>query len=1381
MNGRHFSTSLLFSTVFGPVFANLLLALLYALLAKVVLMYFSDTGSVTLIWLPGGLGLAALMLWGFSLWPGVLLGALAAGLLVGHAGWLALMIALGNTLESVLACRWLQGNPRFSLHLNIPQHFLQLLCGGGLFALLSTVIGPLAILAAGLIEFHVLPEVMLHWWMADFFGIATLTPVILIWRHWPTDWFENHLRRLESLLLLAVTIALAYMIFIQSPSLFGGKIAKGYWMFAVMGWAAMRFACHGVSLVASLTSLLALFGAAQHQGLFGMDFAETGLMNFWFYLLILSWTGIFLGLTFKRNQQITEGLSASESRLRGILDASPVPFALCHDQHGISSLNPAFLRSFGYSLADIPTLDDWWNKAYPDADYRHSIQKQWQQELARCRYSGEIFRAIESQIVCGNGEIRSVLLSSALLLDRVDSQYLLVFYDVTDKLAANKALAESVSMLRATLDATADGIIVIDLQGEIGAYNQQFLRLWGLSESQMRQADGNFVLTTLMERVSEPGLIVRRLRDLEIDPAAETLDLLNLLNGMCFECYSRAQRVDQVIVGRAWSFRDITVRERVEEQLLWRTTFLEALIESAPDGIIAVDSAGRKLLQNHLVAELWRIPPEVSGNPDDKVQVEFVKNQTQDPEAFAAEVAHIYTHPLQVVDDELELKHGVILKRFSKAVYDKQRKYYGRIWHFSDITEKRRTERELIEKEYYQRALLDNFPFSVWLKDRDSRYLAVNRTFASQLGLDSDDVPGKTDFDFFSQQLAMRNLADDKQVIEQRCQINFEEQVVIAENSRPIWMETYKAPLLDDQGAVLGSVGFARDISHRKEVEEQLHLAALVYHNSSEAMVVTDADNRVLTVNPAFNSITGYCPDEVVGRPFAVMHSGNDGDEIRRTMWHQIDLTGNWHGELGATRKNGEAFVLELRINSYFDGSGNVQRRVALFSDITLRKQSEEQVWRQANYDPLTELPNRRMFCDRLTLEIKKAERMEQSLGLLFIDLDRFKDVNDTLGHEMGDLLLKDAARRLTQCVRESDTVARLSGDEFTIILGEIEHVDSLERVAQDVLLKLGESFQLGEERVFISASIGIALYPDDGDNLRQLLKNADQAMYEAKNHGRNNYRFFTAAMQEALSNRATMLAELRNAIAESQFALCYQPIVELATGEVCKAEALLRWQHPQRGTLTPEQFIGLAQEADLIGAIDDWVFESAIKQVGEWRQSLHPQFQLGINQASLQFTKQSNALDRGDYVRSSGLSGQVVWLEIAESELRQVGSFDLEQLHALREQGIELAINDFGSSYLALSCLKKIAINYFKIAPEKVAQLQTDVDELALCEAIVAMAHTLGQKVIAVGVESPHQAQLLASIGCDYAQGNWLAPPLSAVAFARQFADWNADGRAVF
>ncbi|MGZ5622112.1 MAG: putative bifunctional diguanylate cyclase/phosphodiesterase, partial [Methylobacter sp.] len=420
-------------------------------------------------------------------------------------------------------------------------------------------------------------------------------------------------------------------------------------------------------------------------------------------------------------------------------------------------------------------------------------------------------------------------------------------------------------------------------------------------------------------------------------------------------------------------------------------------------------------------------------------------------------------------------------------------------------------------------------------------------------------------------------------------------------------------------------------------------------------------------------------------------------------------------------------------------------------------------------FDSLTGLPNRHMFYERLAQEMKKSQRMGLPLALLFLDLDHFKDVNDTLGHSKGDLLLKDMAQRLLNCVRNTDTVARLGGDEFTIILTELREQDSIERLAQDILNQLTKPFELAGEIAYVSVSIGITLFPDDSDDIDVLIKNADQAMYAAKNQGRNCRHYFTISMQEAALTRMRLINDLRNALIECQFWLAYQPIVELTTGSIHKAEALIRWQHPIRGQISPAEFIPVAESTGMIIDIGEWVFRKAMQHVAQWRKDHHQEFQISINKSPVQFQKQGNGhFAWFEHLRELGLPGQSLVVEITEGLLMDAGALISDQLLAFRDAGVQVSLDDFGTGYSSLSYLKKFDIDYLKIDQSFTRNLSPNASDLALCEAIIVMAHKLGIKVIAEGIETQQQCDLLIAAGCDYGQGYLFSRPVAADEFEK-------------
>jgi diguanylate cyclase (GGDEF)-like protein/PAS domain S-box-containing protein len=582
-------------------------------------------------------------------------------------------------------------------------------------------------------------------------------------------------------------------------------------------------------------------------------------------------------------------------------------------------------------------------------------------------------------------------------------------------------------------------------------------------------------------------------------------------------------------------------------------------------------------------------------------------------------------------------------------------------------------------------------------------------------------------------------------------------------------MHVTDSPIRNKNGRLIGIVGISTDISERKKAERELQLAAMVYQAIGDAIIVANAQDEIVAVNPAFTQLTGYAEHEVIGQSVKLFFSKRNGSGFHDQVRHFLEKTGRWQGKVWTCRRDGEDLAQWLMIDTVYDEYGGVRHHVGMLSGVTDQKLAEETIWRQANFDLLTGLPNRSMFHERLEHEIMKAARAGRSLALMFIDLDHFKEVNDTLGHDMGDVLLKEAAQRLSGSIRQVDTVARLGGDEFTIIMGDLDDVESVERVAQEILRKLAEPFQLLPETVYVSASIGITLYPGDATGVEALLKNADQAMYAAKNLGRNRFRYFTPSMQYAAQARMRMANDLRAALNCNQLQVLYQPIVELATGRIRKAEALLRWQHPVRGSISPHDFIPIAEETGTIADIGEWVFQEALRQAGCWRTGIDPQFQISVNLSPAQFHDHGingeTWLDRLPAPATPiGEAGEIV-MEITEGLLLEVSPDVKERLLSFRDAGIQVAIDDFGTGYSSLSYLRKFDIDYLKIDQSFVLKMQAGSDDLALCEAIVMMGHKLGIKVIAEGVETIEQRDLLAAAGCDYGQGYLFSRPDTAQA----------------
>jgi diguanylate cyclase (GGDEF)-like protein/PAS domain S-box-containing protein len=566
----------------------------------------------------------------------------------------------------------------------------------------------------------------------------------------------------------------------------------------------------------------------------------------------------------------------------------------------------------------------------------------------------------------------------------------------------------------------------------------------------------------------------------------------------------------------------------------------------------------------------------------------------------------------------------------------------------------------------------------------------------------------------------------------------------------------------DSNGSPLRMAGTARDVTAIRRAERERRVALEVLRSMSEAVAVIELDFCFISVNPSFSRITGYSEEEVAGQNSDMLDSKQHSPEFYRRVRDILERTGHWAGEMWQRRKDDEEFLGWIEMSEVRDSLGMRSHFVAVVNDITDKKRAEQELRYLANYDTLTGLPNRALLSERLGRAIIRARRQETRVAVLFLDLDRFTDNHDSLGHAAGDRLLKAAATRLQATVSASDTVARLGGDEFTVVLEDVESLIAVERMAREILLAFSTPLEVDERHdVNITPSLGISLYPDHALVPTDLLKFADTAMYQAKAEGRNTYQIYNETMDAEARQRAAIIAALRKALDRGELRLVYQPRMSLADGSITGVEALLRWTSAELGEISPTVFIALAEESGLILPIGEWVLGEACRQLKLWRQQGLLDISVGVNVSVLQLLRGNLVGYLQQLMHASDLPADRIELELTESMVMQNAEQATAVLNELRKIGVSLAIDDFGTGYSSLVYLKRLPIDTLKIDKEFIDDLTRDPDDEAITSTIITMGHSLGLTVIAEGVETELQLNFLREQGCDEIQGHWLSRPI--------------------
>ena len=1021
----------------------------------------------------------------------------------------------------------------------------------------------------------------------------------------------------------------------------------------------------------------------------------------------------------------------------------------------------SFCKNLGYSYQEMIGMHvAQWNDSFIGQDAS---------EVLRRDFARQESIQIETVHKHRNGSLIDVEINIVPMLLEEKKLLFCSSRNITERKLAEKAIEFAAKEKQLLLDSTGEGIFGLDIIGRCTFVNKAATQLLGYQLSELL---GQEILKIIQHSHSDGSFYAPSQSEIyqTLKSGSATQSENEVFwhkNDSCFPVEFSAHPIIDADInyGAVIVFTDISKRKQTEKALTDSHNLLQTIINSVPLRVFWKDKQFRYLGCNPLFAL-----DSGMNSPEDLVGKDDFQMGWKDQ-------AELYR-----MDDRLVMESGIpkiafdepqttpdgdqIWLRTSKVpLFNDAKQTIGILGIYEDITQHKLMEQALKESELIMQAILDNSPFFVWLKDTEGRYLKINRAFADLITLqDPKQIVGKTDFDLWPKKLAEQYQADDEIVLLTQRRKHIESEALF-DGHQSYWIETYKTPVIDSENNILGTVGFSHDITERKKSELELRIAATAFE-SQEGMMVCDADNNILRVNNAFTKITGYCLDDVVGKNPSILKSDRQDEQYYIALWNQIKTNGSWEGDIWNKRKNGEVYPVHLIITAIKDNTDTITHYVATITDITQSKAATAEIERLAFYDSLTGLPNRRLLIDRLQQALAASGRNNQNGALLFIDLDNFKNLNDALGHDIGDLLLQQVATRLSSCVRGSDTVARLGGDEFVVLLeylGEqtLEAATQVEAIGKKILYAINQPYQLVNQAHITSASIGVTLFDQRHASLEDLLKHADIAMYQSKKAGRNTLRFFDPQMQANLNTRLTLETDLRFALSEHQFQLYYQPQVS-HIGHFIGAEALIRWHHPKRGIVSPIEFISVAEEANLILLLGDWIIETACQQLKNWGKNIQTrQLQLAVNVSARQFRQSNFTIKIAQILESTGINPENLKLELTESLFLDDIDDTIATMISLRELGVQFSMDDFGTGYSSLSNLKKLPIQQLKIDQSFVRDITTDSDDAIIVQTIIAMAKNLQIEVIAEGVETEAQRSFLEQHDCLLYQGFLYSEPL--------------------
>jgi diguanylate cyclase (GGDEF)-like protein/PAS domain S-box-containing protein len=819
------------------------------------------------------------------------------------------------------------------------------------------------------------------------------------------------------------------------------------------------------------------------------------------------------------------------------------------------------------------------------------------------------------------------------------------------------------------------------------------------------------------------------------------------------------------IIGAIETLQDISAQRRTDLALRNEHQILNAIIEHFPCGVSVLDSALRFTKQNGMLRNLLNLPDKLASGPIDlesviRFNAEHGEYGAVDVDTYVAQVMERARNP-EAHCFERTRPNGTVLEIKGTPLPEG-----GFVTSYTDITERKQAEARIRRLLDEQRLIFDNAHVGiVWVCQRV--ILSCNKRMADMFLFDSpQQLKGEITSVFYASKEQWQQVGDEMYSDLERKGFAQSECEMRRQDGSGIWIMLTGRPL-DQTNVAAGSIWVYTDITEKRQHEAQLMLAERVFAHSSEALLITDRAGVIINVNRAFTQITGYTRQEAVGQTPRILKSNRHDEAFYRAMWTSVTEKGSWEGEVWDQRKGGEIYPKWLSITVVRDSHGDILNYIGCFSDITERKAAQEKIEYLAHHDALTSLPNRLLLRDRFAHALKQIRRSGRSLAFMFLDLDHFKRINDSLGHRVGDDLLIAVVKRLRSGLREGDTLSRQGGDEFILILNDIDGKESAAKVAEKIISSLNQSFQIGIHSLNTSVSIGIAIAPVDGDDFDSLLQKADTAMYVSKESARGTYSFFHQSMDDLAKRRLDLSNSLRRALSADQFRLVYQPQVYADSGRVFGAEALLRWHPDDRAPISPTEFIPLAEEIGMILPIGEWVITQACEQARRWRDD-GLNCRIAVNVSGVQIYRDDIVAAVQRASQSAGISPELIQVELTESTLIEDSLLVQDAISGLKAIGASVAIDDFGTGYSSLAYLKRFRVDKLKIDRSFISDACVNEESAAMTRAVISIAHSLNMRSIAEGVESPEQLAFIRQAGCNEVQGFYYSQPLSTTDFLK-------------